>query len=309
MPMTKEQASAALKGVAEAFAHPIRSPLIHKPEEYGLEYEEIFFPSLDGTPLEGWFFPCKGSNLLIICNHVLWMNRSGFPGNLEPWKSIGSAGGNDFEVNFMPDYKNLHNAGYNVLCYDLRNHGHSGAANGGITGNGYYESRDVAASLKYVKSRPDLKNMKIGLYSRCIGANSTMIAAAKYPEYFKDVLCQVSPQPVSMRPFFKQICKILGVPDMFDEVCEDTRLINSFRVDEMSPIPYAKAIKWPTFIIQVHDDIMTEPSDIEAIFANIDCKDKKLFWIEGTTRRFDGYNYFPNNPEQLIDWFDRHMKH
>jgi hypothetical protein len=28
-----------------------------------------------------------------------------------------------FEVNFLPEYKALHDAGYNILCYDIRNHG------------------------------------------------------------------------------------------------------------------------------------------------------------------------------------------
>jgi hypothetical protein len=37
-------------------------------------------------------------------------------------------------------------------------------------------------------------------------------------------------------------------------------------------------------------------------------EDKELFWIEGSTRRLDGYNYFPNNPDQMIEWFDKHMK-
>jgi pimeloyl-ACP methyl ester carboxylesterase len=40
--------------------------------------------------------------------------------------------GNGFEVNLVPDYKILHDAGYNVLAYDLRNHGLSSAANGGV---------------------------------------------------------------------------------------------------------------------------------------------------------------------------------
>jgi hypothetical protein len=40
---------------------------------------------------------------------------------------------------------------------------------------------------------------------------------------------------------------------------------------------------------------------------NIPANDKKLFWIEGTTRRWDGYNYFPEHAEQMIEWFDAHM--
>jgi uncharacterized protein len=38
-------------------------------------------------------------------------------------------------------------------------------------------------------------------------------------------------------------------------------------------------------------------------------EDKELHWIEGTTRRFDGYNYFGVHPEVPVERFDRHLMH
>jgi alpha/beta superfamily hydrolase len=80
----------------------------------------------------------------------------------------------------MPDYEHLHEAGYNVLCYDMRNFGHSG----GIGSNGIFESRDVIGSLQYVTAREDLRDMTVGLFSRCCGGNATMIAMTNHPKYF-----------------------------------------------------------------------------------------------------------------------------
>ena len=48
-------------------------------------------------------------------------------------------------MNLIPDYKILHDAGYNALAYALRNFGHSGAANGGIASSGIFEARTSPA--------------------------------------------------------------------------------------------------------------------------------------------------------------------
>src|SRR5919197_4320514 len=50
----------------------------------------------------------------------------------------------------------LHDAGYNILTFDLRNCGRSGEANGGISGLGLLECRDVVGSIRYAKSSKNL---------------------------------------------------------------------------------------------------------------------------------------------------------
>ena len=76
----------------------------------------------------------------------------------------------------------------------------------------------------------------------------------------------------------------------------------------MSPHPYAPSVSIPTFITQVHDDLWTTPKDVQTTFDKLTVKEKKLFWIEGKTKRFDGYNYFGEHPEQMLDFFDTYMK-
>ncbi|KAF4334471.1 gibberellin biosynthesis-related [Fusarium beomiforme] len=299
--------SQIVSGLAKGLSTPVRSPILHTPDEYGLKYEDATFPSLDGTPLEAWWIPCPGSDKLVIANHPMCFNRYGLASHLDPWKQIAAAGGNNFEVNYMRDYKHLHKAGYNVLTYDLRNFGHSGAANGDVFTWGLFESRDVAGSLKYVKSRPDTHAMKVGLLSRCMGGNATFVAMTRYPELFADVRCLITLQPVSLRPFVERNLAIMGIEDRFDAVDRQIQLVTSFKIDQLSPLEYAKDCQVPTFIIQVRDDVLTKPADVQSIFDNIPAAKKKLFWIEGSTRRWDGYNYFPEHPEQMIDWFDTHM--
>jgi pimeloyl-ACP methyl ester carboxylesterase len=140
--------------------------------------------------------------------------RSGMPTHLEPWRPVWAASGNGFEVDFIPDYKILHDVGYHVLTYDLRNHGLSGAANGGITSSEIFEARDVVGSLTYARSRPDIRKMAIGLFSRCLGASSTFAAMTQFPEADDGVLCLVAAQPVTARTIIERRLAGLGLPEL-----------------------------------------------------------------------------------------------
>lgn len=303
-----EEVEKILETMSEGFVQWPRAPIYHRPDEVGLAYEDVTFPSEDGVPLEGWYIPAEGSNRLIICNHPRWFTRAGLPSHLEPWSTFAGATGNDFEINFVPDYKILHDAGYNVLAYDLRNFGQSGSANGGVFSVGRFESRDVIGSLQYARSRAETADMTIGLFSRCVGGNSTMYAMERHPEAFEDVRCMVSPQPLSSGVALERALERFGIPvDRLSDLDELIFRKTSFHIDEFSPVPWAKSVRVPTLLYQVRDDLYTRPSDIQSMFDNIPIDEKDLFWIEGTTRRWDGYAYFQREPTKILEWFDKYM--
>jgi pimeloyl-ACP methyl ester carboxylesterase len=290
-----------IDGLAELMAHSARTPILRRPDEYGLEYEDVFFPAMDGVTLEGWLIPAD-SDRLLICNHPMPCNRYGYPGHLEPWTDFGG-----FEVNFLPEYKILHDAGYNILTYDLRNHGRSGMGSGGIIGHGLLEYRDVIGSLHYAKSRIDTKDMKTALYSRCLGANSTVVAMNKYPEEFRHILAMIALQPAAPRGFVEAGLARAGIADGRESFDKALHRRSGYRLDDFRPIEDTRAVTVPTLVAQVHDDFTMPPSYVQAIYDNISAQDKKLFWIEGTDLRFQGYNYFGEHPELVLEWLDTHM--
>jgi uncharacterized protein len=302
-----EQTDAALQRFTDGFSSPPRSPVLHSPSEHDLEYEDITFPAHDGVPIEAWFIPASGSNKLIIANHPLGFSRSGIPTHVEPWHSVWAPTGNGFEVDLVPDYKILHDAGYNVLAYDLRNHGLSSAANGGVVTHGFTESRDVVGSLEYARARPDNRGMIIGLFSRCMGGVSTLAAMTLYPEAFDDVRCLVSPQPITPRYIAKRRLDAIGLGDRLDDFNTLLRLKTSVGLERRIPQEWAKNVRVPTFLYQVQGDTLTEPEDVQAMFDNIPVADKKLQWIEGTTARWDGYLEFQRRPQPMLDWFAQYM--
>jgi uncharacterized protein len=306
--LTGEQIDRIVQTMADSFGQQLRSPILHWPSEQGLDYQDVTFPALDSVPLEGWFIPASGSDKLIIANHPMGFSRAGIPAHLEPWKSVWALSGNDFEVNLVPDYKILHEAGYNVLAYDLRNFGLSGAANGGIASSGIFEARDVAGSLAYARSRPDTRDMTIGLFSRCLGCSSTFAAMTQFPQAFVGVRCLVGPQPVTMKTIVQRRLAMAGVPaEHIDDLEQRLLLRTSIGFARRAPQQWARNVPVPTFLYQVHDDVLTEPSDVQTMFDNIPVNDKKLHWIRGTTLRWDGYLEFQRHPEPVLEWFAKHM--
>jgi hypothetical protein len=297
----------ALERFADGFSSPRRSPVLHWPSEQGLEYEDVTFPALDGVPLEGWFIPAPGSGKLVIANHPLGFSRSGIPTHLQPWHADWAPSGNGFDVDLVPDYKILHDAGYNVLAYDLRNHGLSSAANGGVVTHGFTEGRDVAGSLEYARTRPGTRGMVIGLFSRCMGAVSTFAAMTRFPAAFDGVRCLVSPQPVTPRFIAERRLAVMGLGGRLDDFNTLLRLRTSIGLERRIPQEWARSVRVPTFLYQVRGDTLTDSSDVQAMFDNIPVTDKKLQWIEGTTARWDGYLEFQRRPQPMLDWFARHM--
>lgn len=300
------EVNAILDKIVEAFSYTQRSPILHSPAEAGLAFEDVYFPSADGTLLEGWFMPCVGSDKLIICAHPFKFSRVGFPSHLEPWKSAYGPG-NDYELNFIPEYKIFHDNGYNVLAYDFRNFGRSAAANGGLMYNNYFEARDVVGSLAYARSRPDTAAMKIGLFSRCMGANATFRAVDTYPTAFADVRCLVAPLLLSARIGLECALAGAGLAEFADEADRRQTQLTGTSPSEASPADWAPAVLIPTLTYGVREDAITRPADLETIFAAIGTDEKAMFWIDDTTRRWDGYMWFQRHPERILEWFAKYM--
>jgi pimeloyl-ACP methyl ester carboxylesterase len=259
------------------------------------------------VPLEGWFIPAAGSENLVILNHPMGFTRSGMPTHLEPWRSVWAASGNGFEVDFVPDYRILHDAGYHVLTYDLRNHGLSGAANGGITSSGIFEARDVVGSLTYARSRPDTRKMAIGLFSRCLGASSTFAAMTQFPGAFDRVLCLVAAQPVTARTIIERRLAGLGLPEHINDVEQRIIVRTGINFARRSPQEWATNVRVPTYLYQVRDDALTHQSDVQTMYDNIPVAEKLLHWIEGTTARWDGYLEFQRRPEPIVAWLAKYL--
>jgi len=300
--MINEQQTQMLTMLAQGLSFPPRTPIVRTPSDYDMEFEEISFETADGVTIKGWFIPADSDNV-IISNHFSPANRYGFAGHME---GLDFAGG--FEVNFLPRYKALHDAGYNVLAYDLRSHGESGDGEGKVSGVGYYEWQEVLASIDYVKSRKT--SAQISLCSMCMGANATINAMNKKPEAFEDIKSMLCIAPLKGQTTIERQAGQMGIDttealEAFEPIYNG---ITGLTVADHNIIPVTKSINVPTFFFQVRDDSNSLWTDVQEMYENTPVEDKKISYLEGTPLRFKGYTYFSEHPEEMVEWFDAHMK-
>jgi fermentation-respiration switch protein FrsA (DUF1100 family) len=130
-----------------------RNPFDHQPEDFNLTFEDIEF-SPRGEPditLRGWIFPTEGALAMIIWVHGLDKNRAA-------------------RLSMM---RELVDAGFAVLVFDLRGHGESDDV---PIGAGFFETADVRGGIDFLLSERGVKPGKILLMGESLGAATVLMA-------------------------------------------------------------------------------------------------------------------------------------
>jgi esterase/lipase len=286
---------------AQLTLNPKRQPVVASPADYGLEYEEVEFRSLDGLSLTGWFVPGDPRKVLLV-THPMYCNRQGF---LVRYKSIFMAARTDFDL--LLSIKALNRAGYSVLAFDFRNHGES---DDGLTGVGLNEYQDVLGAVEYLEGREDLADAELGMVAFCMGANATIVALSRNPDRVSRACCLVAIQPVSFSVFIRSYLKstytrlgLIALP--LTELIR--RWLGGHPLEAMSPREYIKDIAIPTLYVQGRVDPWTELSDIQG-FYDATTVPKQFWWLETTRSRLEAYQYVGENPQPMIEFIDACMK-
>ncbi|MBI4579121.1 MAG: alpha/beta fold hydrolase, partial [Planctomycetes bacterium] len=180
------------------------------PEELGLAYEAVRFPTSDGLSLAGWFFPAIDAAGAAARLGVNKLTRSCPPedqGNRSTWSScpqdrgnLSSTGSDPELVEGLPSVRahgtvlHLHGnagnmtghfqhvawlpaAGWNVLCFDYRGYGESP---GRTTRSGTVA--DAHAALDYLVARPDVDRRRIVAFGQSLGGAIGIVLVAQRPE-------------------------------------------------------------------------------------------------------------------------------
>lgn len=134
--------------VSQMFYYP-DSTIYATPASKGLRFEEVTFPSRDGTMLSGWFLPALGEAQGTVIH---------FHGNAENMTSHFGF------VDWLPA------AGFNLFVFDYRGYGKSA---GRPNRTGVYE--DARAALVYLRSRRDIDPTRILALGQSLGGVQALV--------------------------------------------------------------------------------------------------------------------------------------
>lgn len=304
-------------------------------EKYGMPYETHFVSAKDGCKIALWYMPAEetASKKLAIVGHQSWTpaNKSGMHTN---WKN-GMI--KQIAIDYMLLYKVLHDEGYHVIAYDLRNHGESEkrlpAAYGEV------EFMDAWGVMSWIQGHTVLKDCNIALLTFCASGATFLKANSKFPELFKNVKCLLTTNLMDTR---RQLCDYWMMFKMVDDVrldaafaahqkeCEDNgSLIKSpdikLCIDNFSAKPWVADFKKPVLWCDPLHDICDDHKrqvEIFDMFGGPDFpeekkqlnqfhfigKDQPGIYKTKTNNRCEGYNFYQTNGADLMKEFLRkHM--
>lgn len=281
---------------------PPRQRIWGTPADIGLDYEAVQFPATDGARLAGWFIPAKADSLRKGATIVLvhgW-----------PWNRLGDAAEDMFSnlngatpVDLLRLALHLHNAGFHLLMFDLRNHGES-ASMPPVT-LGLTEARDVVGALNYVNGRSDVSSERVGVVGFSMGANATFFAI----EHSDAIKAAVAVQPTTPVIFAERYATyllgpigkvILPLAQLF------YKLQGGISFDQIRPISAAaNAEGVPVLVIQGNGDAWGSVTDAEQIAAVLPNGSAPI--IAQTDHRYGGYQYLVDRPEIVVAFFEQHF--
>jgi uncharacterized protein len=256
-----------------------RTTIIH-PSDLQLPYEEIMLKTAEGFPLSCWLIiprqPARGTVIIIH--------------GVSESKIVG-----------LPMAKLLHEAGFNVLLYDLRRHGESG---GYCCTYGFYEKHDTTTIINYLVSRKDFPVGRIGLLGNSMGAAIAIQVAA----IDKRVAAVVAESGFgSLRTVLDEYQKrIVKLPWHYlrNIVIKRSEHIAHFRAALVAPVKSIKDVHVPVFILHGTADQNIHVASSQMLYEAAN-DPKELWLIPGATHSNVAEVAGESYGKRIVEFFEK----
>jgi fermentation-respiration switch protein FrsA (DUF1100 family) len=225
-----------------------RFPFEDSPADFGLQYEEVSFPSRGhDLQLNGWLIRGDPDSPYLIFVHGIGGQRT----------SDGA----------VPLAASLVDDGYNVLLFDLRAHGTSP---GNVVSGGYFERDDVLGAYDFAVSQ-GAEPGYIALVGRSMGAAASIMAATQEPgisaivsdSSYANVDDLISHETARRTPFPREI-----VPVFLPGARLLAGAVYGIDLGDLTPARDVRKLKFPILLIHGEADQRVPVSHSWAIYKS-----------------------------------------
>lgn len=217
--------------------------------------EEVTIHSPFGYPLFAVYLPHENSQKTVVISHGI------------TWSLYGSV---KYAILFRQ-------RGFNVLLYDLRNHGRSGGSN---TTFGYYEKHDLKAVVDWAFQRLGEGGI-VGTFGESLGAATTLQNAAIDPRLsFAIADCAYS-DLVDLFTYRLKVEYHLPPFPLLKAASLVSYWMTGMRFEQVSPIHDVANVETPIFFIHGSQDDYIQPSMSVAMYRAKTKGIRKLYIAEG----------------------------
>lgn len=287
---------------AKRLISPPRQPLWASPGDLGLTYDDVQFPAQDGVRIAGWFIHApvestrQGATIILIHG---W-----------PWNRLGEAADGLFAdltgekaVDLLRLAVDLHRAGFNVLMYDMRNHGESAAAP--PMAFGQEEAKDLLGAIAYLNGRADVSSDRLGVIGFSMGANSLLYALPQTDQ----IKAAVAVQPTTVAVFSEKYGRdllgplstlVLPMTEFFYQAAGGLYW-SAYRPSFAA----TGAGTTPVLFVQGNDDPWGDVEDVAQI-AEATPNARGPLYVESNDR-FGGYQYLIDRSDIAISFFEQEL--
>lgn len=237
----------------------LKSPhLKHLMGRSGFSYEDVTIPSFDQTRLHGWWMSAGADAPTVLVLHGVKQNRT----------------------DVLRTALMLRRAGFNVLMFDGRAHGHS---EGRFVTYGFYERRDVEAAIEWLIVEKGIERNRVGLAGESMGAAIALQVAAHNP-WIRAVWAD-SPFASLKRVAEEFVRRVTGLPDaVLNPVIWTTIRVANYRgnfdIETINPFELAARITCPVTLVHGTKDLMIAITHSEQIYEAL-CGEKQIWLVDG----------------------------
>jgi len=272
------------------------------PRHFDMPYEEVQFPAGDGVRLAGWFVPAPEADgtprpTLLLVHGWPW-NRLGILAT-DPLNNLPAGAA----IELLPLAHTLHQAGYNLLMPDLRNHGQSASAPP-VT-FGFLEANDVLGAVDYLQGRAEVDGARLGAIGFSMGANSLLFALPRTEALRAVVAVQPTTPALFSRRYARFLLGPLGGIMNAGMSLGFPLLSGGLTLSAINPAFAVSSVSHAAVLyVQGGGDPWGSADDVRQMADHTPRGEVKI--VPALTR-YDGYQYLVDQPELALAFFEKNL--